>query len=200
MHHFFIWERNYKSSNVLHWNFKFFVSNRISFCCRRHSLVVLWIQIVCCTTFSYNTILKWYLHLRIGRRKGISGKSSYFCQTSTNCHLHHSCSPYMASITVKPTFMCVCLRVPHCFIFQVFLCVFGVSFSCLHLCNVLMEAIIIILGMLYKCRGKCCVSTLRKENIYTFETMLDRKLEMKFDTFYPRLIISNIIDVVVFVT
>ena len=77
-----------------------------------------------------------------------------------------------------------------------FMCFLGVSFSCLHLCNVLMEAIIIILGMLYKCRGKCCVSTLRKENIYTFETMLDRKLEMKFDTFYPRLIISNIIDVV----
>ena len=104
----------------------------------------------------------------MGRRKGISWKSSYFCQTSTNCHLHHSCSPYMASITVKPTSMCVCLRVPHCFIFQVFLCVFGVSFSCLHLCYVLMEAIIIILGMLYKCRGTCCLSILRKDDIQTF--------------------------------
>ena len=52
-----------------------------------------------------------------------------------------------------------------------FMCFLGVSFSCLHLCYVLMEAIIIILGMLYKCRGKCCVSTLRKYNIYTFETM-----------------------------
>ena len=108
--------------------FSFFVSNRISFCCRRHSLVVLWIQIVCCTTFSYNAIWKWYLHLRIKRRKGISWKSSYFCQTSTNCHLHHSCSPYMASITVKPTSMCVYLRVPHCFIFQVFMCFRGFIF------------------------------------------------------------------------
>ena len=54
------------------------------------------------------------------------------------------------------------------FHFSSFLCVFGVSFSCLHLCYVLMEAIIIILGMLYKCRGTCCLSTLRKDNIQTF--------------------------------
>ena len=49
-----------------------------------------------------------------------------------------------------------------------FMCFLGVSFSCLHLCYVLMEAIIIILGMLYKCRGTCWLSTLRKDNTYTF--------------------------------
>ena len=67
---------------------------------------------------------------QIGKEWRISLDYSYVCQQKTNCHLHHSCSPYMASITVKPTSICVSAWVPHCFIFQSFM--FFVSFPCLH--------------------------------------------------------------------